>query len=294
MLERRDVRRDRHLPRVAAVKMAPELLSAIDRLLETEKTAGYDPYGFRPTMLERAAPPVHWLYRHYFRAIVTGVEQVPDGPVLLIANHSGQLPIDGAMIGCAMLVDHDPPRVIRSMIEHFVPTVPFVSTFLSRAGQVVGTPDNARRLLQTGNAVLVFPEGARGISKTFQQRYQLERFGTGFMRIALAARAPIVPFAFVGGEESFPVEFKLDRLGKLLGAPFLPIPRHIIPVPLPVMCHIVYGEPMWFEGTGDEADEVIGEYVRQVQERVALLIEQGRELRRADMRALPPHQDDMP
>ena len=51
---------------------------------------------------------------------------------------------------------------------------------------------------------------------------------------------------------------------------------------------------MWFEGTGDEADEVIGEYVRQVQERVALLIEQGRELRRADMRALPPHQDDMP
>lgn len=273
MLERCDVRRDRHLPRAAALKMAPELRLAIDRLLETEKTAGYDPYGFRPTMLERAAPPVHWLYRHYFRAIVTGVEQVPDGPVLLIANHSGQLPIDGAMIGCAMLVDHDPPRVIRSMIEHFVPTVPFVSTFLSRAGQVVGTPDNARRLLQTGNAVLVFPEGARGISKTFQQRYQLERFGTGFMRLALETNTPIVPVGVVGAEEQFITVHNAKRLARLIAAPSFPIPLNVIP--LPVRYRIRFGAPMHFEGDPDDADQVIGRYVHEVKVAVDALVREG-------------------
>lgn len=256
---------------------------------------GLDRYGISREHVTGLISMLGWLYRHYFRVQAHGMEHIPTtGAALLIGNHSGGIPVDAGMVLASLALDLEPPRLGHAMVEKFANQLPFLSQYYSRFGQFTGLPEHATRFLRDGRLVVVFPEGVRGIGKYYSQRYQLERFGTGFMRIALAARAPIVPFAFVGGEESFPVEFKLDRLGKLLGAPFLPIPRHIIPVPLPVMCHIVYGEPMWFEGTGDEADEVIGEYVRQVQERVALLIEQGRELRRANMRALPPHQDDMP
>ena len=62
---------------------------------------------------------------------------------------------------------------------------PSSSTLFARVGQVVGVPENARRLLEPGEAIIVFPEGARGISKPFSQRYQLTEFGLGFMRLAL-------------------------------------------------------------------------------------------------------------
>ena len=90
----------------------------------------------------------------------------------------------------------------------------------------------------------------------------------------------IVPFAFVGGEEAYPVISRLEGVGKLVGAPFIPVPRHIVPIPVPISCQIIYGEPMYFEGDGSEADDVIFGYVAQVKARVAALIEEGRELRR--------------
>lgn len=271
------MRLDRRLRRAAALSMDPELRRAIDRLLEREKTVGYDPFGFRPSMLEKAAPPVHWLYRTWFRTEVSGVENVPDGRVLLVANHSGQLPIDGAMIGMAMLLEHDPPRVIRSMIERFVPTVPFVSTFLARAGQVVGTPDNARRLLRSGNAVVVFPEGARGIAKTFSHRYELERFGTGFMRLALETDTPIVPVGVVGAEEQFITVHNARRLARLFSTPSFPIPLNV--VPLPVKYRLRFGEPLHFEGDPDDEDRVIRSRVSVVKKAVADLVREGLEAR---------------
>src|SRR5579862_1884634 len=111
--------------------------------------------------------------------------------MLIISNRSGQIPLDGMMIAASLMLDANPPRFPRSMVEKWTAELPFVSTIFPRCGQVVGAPANARRLLQQEEALIVFPEGAKGISKTFNRRYQLTEFGLGFMRLALETNTPI-------------------------------------------------------------------------------------------------------
>ena len=150
---------------------------------------GYDPFGLSRDSLRTAAKVARWLYRSYFRARAVGIEHIPaSGRVLFVSNHSGQLPFDGLVIGAATFLEPPQPRLVRSMVEYFVPSVPFASYLFARWGQITGTPENCRRLLAAEEAVLVFPEGARGISKPFSKRYQLAEFGKGFMRLALEMR----------------------------------------------------------------------------------------------------------
>ena len=126
------------------------------------------------------------------------------------------------MIGSAMMLDADPPRFPRSMVETWTAELPFISTLYPRLGQVVGSPENARRLLQQEESLIVFPEGARGISKTYDQRYQLTDFGLGFVRLALETGTPIVPVAVIGGEEQYPSVADFKPLARLLKMPAFP------------------------------------------------------------------------
>ncbi len=254
--------------------MHPEVRETIDLLELRQREHGYDPFGFHPEALEKVLPIAHAAYRHYFRVKVDGMEHVPDGRALLISNHSGQLPFDAAMIATSLLIERRPPRVARSMVEKWVPTLPFVSTFMSRCGQVVGTPANARALLQQGEAILVFPEGARGISKTIDRAYQLEEFGTGFMRLALETDTPIIPIGVVGAEEQIPSIYNARNIAKLFGMPALPISPTLV-VPLPVKYRIYFGEPLRFEGDPDDEDRVIRAKVQQVMGRVEDLLRRG-------------------
>ena len=129
-----------------------------------------------------------------------------------------------------MFMDVEPPRFMRAMVEKWTQTLPFVSLFFARVGQVVGVPENAQRLLEQGEALLVFPEGTRGISKTFDQRYQLTEFGLGFMRLAIETDTPIVPVAVIGGEEQYISVANLEGLARLLRAPAFPIiPQLFLP-----------------------------------------------------------------
>ena len=127
--------------------------------------------------------------------------------------------------------------------------------------------------------LLVFPEGARGTAKLYPERDSLVGFGTGFMRLALANRSPILPFAFVGGGEAVPTVTNLVQLGKLIGVPYIPVTPWLLPVPRPVDLQLLYGSPMFFEGTGREEDHVIRGYVDQVKDKIQGLISQGRALR---------------
>lgn len=258
-----------------------EVVERIERLDIPFNRYGLDPYGISRDHLAGFFTGLAWFYRHYFSVEVFGIEHVPDqGRALVIGNHSGGIPVDAGMVLTSLLLDKEPPRLGHGMVEKFANKLPVLSQLYSRFGQLTGLPQHAERFLQEDRIVMAFPEGVRGIGKLYQERYQLVRFGTGFMRIALQAKAPIVPFGFVGGEEAFPVMTRLERVGKLVGAPFIPIPHHIIPIPKPIPCQIFYGEPMVFEGDGNEADEVIVAYVEQVKARIASLIEQGRQHRR--------------
>lgn len=244
-----------------------------------EATGGVDPFGFDPAVVRYALVVARWLYRHWFRTEVFGIEHVPDGRVLLISNHSGQIPLDGMAIACALLLDRDPPRFVRSMVEKWTATLPFVSEFFPRVGQIVGVPENCLRLLEMEEPILVFPEGSRGISKTFSHRYRLKEFGSGFMRLALQTRTPIVPVAVIGAEEQYISVSDLKPLARLLGMPALPLmPQLLLPggfLPLPTKYRIHFGAPMTFQGDADDEDAVIEEKVAQVRGTVQSMINRG-------------------
>ena len=133
---------------------------------------GYDPYGLHPDVIRRMMLPAALLYRHYFRVETHGIENVPEGRVLLIANHAGNtFAWDGAMLATALLLEGALPRMVRGMVEYYLPTIPFFNVFMHRCGSVVGTPSNCVALLEQDEAIMVFPEGERGFVKPFSQRY---------------------------------------------------------------------------------------------------------------------------
>jgi 1-acyl-sn-glycerol-3-phosphate acyltransferase len=262
-------------------KIDPELDEKLKLLPTKLNEFGYDPFGFSPEHAKWVVLPVLAIYRKYFRVENYGINDVPDGAVLLVANHSGQIPLDGTMIACAMLMDKDRPRIVRSMMATFVPNLPFVSTFMTHCGQVLGTPSNCKRLLQNGEAILVFPEGVAGISKTFNKRYQLQEFGTGFMRLAIENRCPIVPVAVIGAEEQYPSLFNFKALGKLLGVPAFPITPTFpfLPIigwlPYPTKYRIYYGKAMYFEANLNEEEQKIKKYVKIVRSTIQSMINEG-------------------
>lgn len=253
----------------------------LQALVRTENEYGVDPFGFNLDYSLAAIAPLLWLYRHYHRVETFGIENVPAGRVLLVSNHSGQLPMDGAMIGVALMMEASPPRAIRSMVEKWVPSLPYVSTLFARVGQIVGTPENCRRLLSAGEAILVFPEGTRGIAKLWPQRYQLQEFGLGFMRLALETDTPIVPVAVVGAEEQAPALVDLKPLAKLLGFPAFPITPTGVPFPLPTKYRIYFGEPMRFTGRADDEDSELDKKVRSVKSSIQAMIHRGLKERRS-------------
>jgi len=261
--------------------LGEDFLRRIHNVPTERNEFGVDPFGFDPEFLLWSLPLAHFLYRKYFRVETRGLSNVPDGPVLLVGNHSGQIPMDGMMVASAMLLDGDPPRMVRSMIERWVPTLPFVSFYMARNGQVLGTPENCRHLLSNGEAILVFPEGQAAINKTFDKRYQLQEFGRGFLRLALESGAPVVPVAVIGAEEQAPSIYNVKQLARLIGAPAFPITPTFpwLPgvglLPYPVKYRLWFGAPMHFEGDPDEEDSVVGAQVSQVRTALADLIAHG-------------------
>jgi 1-acyl-sn-glycerol-3-phosphate acyltransferase len=260
----------------------PGTQERLEKLTPPRNEYGVDPYGFDAEFAVSALAPFAWLYRRYFRVRTRGLEHVPaEGRVLIVGNHSGQLPFDAAMVGVALLLDKDPPRAARALVEKWVPSLPFVSSFYARLGQVVGTPENCRRLLAADEALMVFPEGVRGLNKPFSERYRLQEFGLGFMRLALETDAPIVPVGVVGAEEQSPSLTNLAPLARLLGMPALPLtPTGLVPLPLPTRYHILFGEPLRFSGSPDDEDAVLGEKVERVRAAVQALLDRGRRERK--------------
>ncbi len=266
------------------VDLVPEVVAAIDRL--GMPADGYDPWGFSVEESKSVYSLAYPIYR-YFRPVIEGIKKIPAGRVLIVANHSGQLPFDGVVLALATLLRANPPRLLRPMVERWVPTLPVINVLFSRAGVVLGDPINCRNLLEADQPILVFPEGAKGLGKTWWRRYQLEEFGRGFMRLALQTGAPIVPVAVVGAEEALTSIHNARTLAKLLRVPYVPIPP-LLPLlgplaflPRPVRFYLQFGEPMYFSGPFDDEDATIDAKVAQVTAKIEALIAIGRERRKS-------------
>lgn len=237
---------------------------------------GYDLFGLRPAAVERAVRTTAPLYDRYFRVTAHGVERVPrEGRAILVANHSGALPVDGAMLWLDVL--RRTGRVPRMVADRMIPSLPFVGTMFARVGVVSGTRANVRRLLERDELLVIFPEGITGVAKPTEQRYRLQDWRVGHAELAIRHGAPIIPAAIIGAEESWPLVGRATGV-HLFGAPYLPIP--LGPVPLPVHYEIYYGAPICFdEGLADDPATIAAAAAR-TRAAVEQLIAEGRAARR--------------
>lgn len=252
----------------------------LERLELPFNAYGVDPYGVSRWHLRFFLGMLTFFYRNYFRVRCAGIEHVPArGRAMLVGNHSGGIAADAAMVIASCFLEKEPPRLGQAMAEKFINAMPLASSWASRCGQFPGLPEHALQLLEAERLLVVFPEGARGTAKLYPERYSLVDFGTGFMRLALKTRTPIIPFGFLGGGAAIPTVANLYGVGKALGVPYLPVTPYLLPLPLPVQMEIHYSEPMVFEGTGDEEDSVIQGYVEQVKARIADTIDRRRHQR---------------
>jgi len=264
-----------------AFLVSPEVLERVRRLELPFDRHGIDPFGIAQLPLARSFTLLGWFYRRYFDVTVNRIEHVPArGRAMLVGNHSGGVALDGAMVLASLFFEMEPPRLGQGMAEKFLNRVPFASSWTNRLGQLTGLPEHAISLLEAERLLLVFPEGARGTAKLYGDRNTLVEFGTGFVRLALRTRTPIIPFAFLGGGEAIPTVVNLVKLGHLVGAPYVPVTPWLLPVPRPVRLEIYYDAPIVLDGTGNEEDEVIFGHVERIKGCIASLIETGASIRR--------------
>jgi 1-acyl-sn-glycerol-3-phosphate acyltransferase len=221
-----------------------------------------DDFGFDRDLTEHVlAPPFRPLYEKWFRVEATGLQHVPStGGALVVANHSGTLPVDAIMTALALLDHHPAHRPLRMLGADLVFRTPAVGPLARKSGQTLACNPDAERLLGAGELVGVWPEGFKGIGKPFADRYKLQRFGRGgFVSAALRTRVPIVPVSIVGAEEIYPMLGNAKALARLLGVPYVPItptfpllgPLGLIPLPSKWL--IEFGEPIETAGLPDDA-----------------------------------------
>jgi 1-acyl-sn-glycerol-3-phosphate acyltransferase len=221
-----------------------------------------DDFGFDPDLTEHVLyPALRPLYERYFRVEVRGLDNIPDsGGALVVANHSGTVPIDAMMTQLAIADHHPAHRHLRMLGADLVFRTPLVAPVARKGGATLACNEDAERLLTSGELVGVWPEGFKGIGKPFSERYKLQRFGRGgFVSAALRTGVPIVPCAIVGAEEIYPIVGNVKVLARLLGVPYVPVtptfpwlgPLGLLP--LPSKWVIEFGEPIPTDEVGAAA-----------------------------------------
>jgi 1-acyl-sn-glycerol-3-phosphate acyltransferase len=252
-----------------------------------------DEWGLDWEFLDVVRPFFAFLYKIYWRVETSGIEHIPiEGRTVLVANHSGQLPWDGTMITTAVLTEHPAQRLVRPLFGEWFASWPFVSAWLVRMGQSLATVDNGTRLLEQEKVVAVFPEGNKGLSKTFRERYRLARFDEmDFVKMALATQSPVVPISVVGAEETYLALAQSQTMSRLTRWPYFPI-SPTFPwlgllglTPLPTKWAIDFGRPIAMDGYGpDDADNLV--LVSQITDQVRNTVQDMVQRRLAQRRSV--------
>jgi len=267
--------------KIIDILLDPKVKEKIDKLQISEN----DPFGIDKETLKFTALIINFMYKYWNRVEVFNNENIPkNGSALVIANHGGVLPIDAAHIGTSILMETDPPRLVRTLVERFLPKLPYVYSFMTKVGQIVGTYENAEIILDSGELLQIFPEGSKGASKPYYKYYELEEFNVGFMELAIKKKVPIIPVGVVGSMEQTLVLFDFKTLAKKLNmpsfpiTPFFPILGPLGMIPLPSKYRIVFGKPLYFDKYNEdilEDIEATKNLVNQVKDEIKSLIDFG-------------------
>jgi 1-acyl-sn-glycerol-3-phosphate acyltransferase len=230
-----------------------------------------DPLDARnPDYIAATLPAMRLLCETYFRGEVRGLEHIPrDEPVLLVGNHSGgTLIADTFVFAQAFYTHFGPERRFHQLAHDLVFKVPAIREWLMRWGTVPASPENMRRALDGGAALLVYPGGDHETYRPTWESDKVDFAGrTGFVKLARELDVPVVPVVAIGGQETalflgrgrrFARALQLDRLLRLkvlpvqIGPPFgltvLDLPGRI---PLPAKITIEVLPALDLEGEAD-------------------------------------------
>jgi 1-acyl-sn-glycerol-3-phosphate acyltransferase len=244
--------------------------SLIDRLGERVDVALHDDLEqLDPAFIARMLPVLDLLLT-YFDPVVERFDRVPaEGPFLLVGNHSGgiYMPDFWAFLR-HWYHERGPDDPIYSLGLDFLYSIPVLGSVARRFGSVPASPDNAARVLDAGAPVIVYPGGDEDDYRPWTERHRVDLHGrTGFVRLALRSRVPVVPFVAHGSHDAIIVLARGDRLARRLGLDRLRInvlpvvagpPWGIAPVqlptwPLPAKVTVRVCEPLDWSHLGPEA-----------------------------------------
>lgn len=222
-----------------------------------------------------------------------GVERLPAGPVLLVGNHG--------LLGYETLFFFEQlytatGRIPRGLADRWFFRVPGVRDLLVRVGGVYGAPRSAHEVLGRGEMLVCYPGGAREVFKHDPaHRYRLRwDKSQGFVRVALRAGVPVVPFAAAGVDDTFGILSRLRGSGRLLMGHDkydLPLLMGLGPLPSPVPFWFRLGEPIWFDAPPSAADDpgvvaaLHGQVWRRAQTQLDELVEAWRAAHRYEPEA---------
>jgi 1-acyl-sn-glycerol-3-phosphate acyltransferase len=207
--------------------------------------------------------PVLRALRGYTRLKADGLENVPKGPAVLAANHTGWLGLDYALT--ALVLHDEAGRTPRGMAHTAWFSNPVTAKFARQVGLSKVSKQAMAEQLARGHLVMVFPEGEKGAFRA-ASGYEVLEFARGFVRVAMREGVPIVPVAVLGGEESNPVDRTIKGYEEMLKLQ-LPVPRNILPKP--VKWRIRFLPPVDVSGAADPDDtERVHAVAKDVQARV--------------------------
>jgi 1-acyl-sn-glycerol-3-phosphate acyltransferase len=158
-----------------------------------------------PEYIRETLPALRAMSRLYFRGEVRGLEHIPaEGRVLIVGNHSGgTLIADTFVFSEAFYEFFGPERLFHQLAHDLVFRVPGLRASLSRYGTIPASPDNMRRALDRGAALLVYPGGDHETYRPSWESAEIDFAGrTGFARLALELGVRIVPVVAIGGQET--------------------------------------------------------------------------------------------
>ena len=250
-----------------AVSLLQPVLDALDHATAAE--IARDPFRHDPRFIRRQLPVLRAI-AEYFDVEIRGWEQLPaQGPFLIVGNHSGGAETTDAVALLARWVDERGAEApLYALAYNLLFAYPVIGRLLPKLGLLPASPENGRRALAQGAAVLVFPGGDNEVFRPWTHRNRVELAGhTGFVSLALSCGVPVVPMTIHGAHQSTFVLTRGDELARLLGLPRLRIkvfplivnipfgitPAFVPSLQLPAKVTIELGRPLdWHQRFGPE------------------------------------------
>jgi 1-acyl-sn-glycerol-3-phosphate acyltransferase len=267
-----------------AILERPRGLDLLSLLADLAVSYTPDPEGLDPVRARRSLYLVDQTVCRYFRMTTIGGNNLPRGRGLIVGCHAGGVPWDAACLVVAIY--RATRRFSRNAGDRIFGRFAAVERYLAARGAIVGDPQRLEAFLARDEMVVLFPGGAKDMTRPFWERYRVKPHRGfapgrgGYVKLALRTQSPIIPVAIVGAEEIHILLANLAPLARLLGLPYAPL--LLSPLPLPARIYIRFGEPIRLDAPREAAGHqpTVDRLNGEVRTTLQALIEDTRRRRR--------------